>query len=259
MDNRPPSPDSPKIKKFCIELPPAFLEPKPQMELSHQTGFFSLDLFKVFKKTNISLQIPIPRRSQKVLSRPITTNDTPMSPIMAAASASAAAAAAHRHPGSHVAKSLLKSISGKRASLHEDEDYQEDVTFTAPQQTSRPLNKKQATAAVDQSMFLTKNAHIKRPRNAWIHVSREYSFLAICLVYNHFVFIVSLSLWTSTQVSRSYFTRRRDIQVRSSRLLCLYSTGINPLFFTLDALLVAGVNSLKMKKNHGMDWQNKKN
>lgn len=204
LDNRPPSPDSPKIKKFCIELkqePPAFLEPKPQMELSHQTGFFSLDLFKVFKKTNISSQILIPRRSQKV-SRPIT-NDTPMSPIMAAASASAAAAAAHQHPGSHVAKSLLKSISGKRASLHEDTDYQEDVTFTAPQQT-RPLNKKQATAAVDQSMFLTKNAHIKRPRNAWIHVS--YFIIIRCFVSLYIFSIVSLSLWPSSQVSRSYFT-----------------------------------------------------
>jgi hypothetical protein len=151
------------------------------MELSHQTSYFSLDLFKVFKKASI-----------RKVTRPIT-NDTPMSPIMAAASASAAAAAAHRHPGSHVAKSLLKSISGKRTSLHEQEDYQEDVTFTAPQQT-RPLNNKKQTAAaaaVDQSMFLTKNAHIKRPRNAWIHVSY---FIHI------FIFIVYLFVLSSFAV-----------------------------------------------------------
>lgn len=156
------------------------MEPTPQLKI-HETGFFPLDLFKVFKT-----KIPTLRRSSSIqhngslsssssrystASPPVTTsiatNDSTMSPIMASASASAAAAANHRHPGSHVAKSLLESI-GSTTSVDQH------LAFSS---STKPLNKKQAAAAaaaasnVDQSMFLTKNAHIKRPRNAWIHVS----------------------------------------------------------------------------------------
>lgn len=154
------------------------MEPTPQLKI-HETGFFPLDLFKVFKT-----KIPTLRRSSSIqslsssrystasppVSCSIPTNDSAMSPIMAAASASAAAAANHRHPGSHVAKSLLESI-GTSVDQH-----------SAFPTSAKPSNKKQAAIAaaaaaadasnVDQSMFLTKNAHIKRPRNAWIHVSR---------------------------------------------------------------------------------------
>ncbi|KAG2193262.1 hypothetical protein INT46_002629, partial [Mucor plumbeus] len=195
-DNRPPSPDSPKLKKFTLsnhsyynqhqyqQQCPPFLEPTPQLKI-HETGFFPLDLFKVFKT-----KIPTLRRSSSIqhngsssssssrystASPPVTTsiaaNDSTMSPIMASASASAAAAANHRHPGSHVAKTLLESI-GSATSVDQN------LTFSS---STKPLNKKQAAAAaaaaasnVDQSMFLTKNAHIKRPRNAWIHFRCHY-------------------------------------------------------------------------------------
>ncbi|KAL9552921.1 hypothetical protein MBANPS3_003537 [Mucor bainieri] len=191
-DNRPPSPDSPKLKKFTLSTNhsyyhqqhcPPFLEPTPQLKI-HETGFFPLDLFKVFKT-----KIPTLRRSSSIQSLPssrystasppvscsIPTTDSAMSPIMAAASASAAAAANHRNPGSQVAKSLLESIG---TSVDQHVLYPTEV---------KPSNKKQAAIAaaaaaaaaadasnVDQSMFLTKNAHIKRPRNAWIHFRCHY-------------------------------------------------------------------------------------
>lgn len=104
----------------------------------------------------------------------------PMSPTMAAASASAAAVAAHRHPGSHIAESLLKAAGGTQRHkalnlndiapdsnfLEEDEVY----TFLMNGDEKEKNDTKKATP-IDQSMFLTKNAHIKRPRNAWIHVN----------------------------------------------------------------------------------------
>ncbi|CEP17036.1 hypothetical protein [Parasitella parasitica] len=195
-DNRPPSPDSPKLRKFTLsnlsyydqQHCPPFLEPTPQLKI-HDTGFFPLDLFKVFKT-----KIPTLRRSTSIQSLPSsrystasppvssttttstastkTVNDSAMSPIMAAASASAAAAANDRHPGSHVAKSLLESIGTSANYI----DQQAAFSSTS----TKSLNKKQAAIAaaaaanVDQSMFLTKNAHIKRPRNAWIHFRCHY-------------------------------------------------------------------------------------
>ncbi|KAI9299726.1 hypothetical protein BJ944DRAFT_273972 [Cunninghamella echinulata] len=45
-----------------------------------------------------------------------------------------------------------------------------DMGSTSPLMKSDDNEKKQ----VDQSMFLTKNAHIKRPRNAWIHFRCHY-------------------------------------------------------------------------------------
>ncbi|OBZ88604.1 Repressor of filamentous growth 1 [Choanephora cucurbitarum] len=222
-DNRPLSPDSPKLKKFPLSSdghfgphlahlahPPPFLEPMPVLQSPQsQTGFFSLELFKVFKnKSTIpKLQIPIPRRSRPVnthfkptlkdsipslsssssstsstSSSSLTYDDhdmisTPMSPIMAAASASAAAAAAHRHPGSQVAKSLLKSIqpstvnSGLKRSFGMLED---DDTFSTSSSDDHDFHPSYKKSNVDQSMFLTKNAHIKRPRNAWIHFRCHY-------------------------------------------------------------------------------------
>ncbi|KAI8079040.1 uncharacterized protein B0P05DRAFT_470474 [Gilbertella persicaria] len=210
-DNRPLSPDSPKLKKFSslgadghfahsvssltphLVKPPPFLEPKPVLQSPQcQTGFFSLDLFKVFKNKAIipKLQIPIPRRS---CSRPVnnykkdipsTNNEykdsdnmipTPMSPIMAAASASAAAAAAHRHPGSQVAKTLLKSIqSNTNAGIKRSFGVLEEDDAFSTTSDEHDFQVEYKKSNVDQSMFLTKNAHIKRPRNAWIHFRCHY-------------------------------------------------------------------------------------
>ncbi|KAI8638056.1 hypothetical protein BD408DRAFT_485827 [Parasitella parasitica] len=199
-DNRPPSPDSPKLRKFTLsnlsyynqQHCPPFLEPTPQLKI-HDTGFFPLDLFKVFKT-----KLPMLRRSASIQSLPSsrystasppvssatttsiastkTVNDSAMSPIMAAASASAAAAANHRQPGSHVAKTLLESIGNTTTANYADQQ----VAFSSS--STKSMNKKQAAIAAaaaaaanaDQSMFLTKNAHIKRPRNAWIHFRCHY-------------------------------------------------------------------------------------
>lgn len=138
-----------------------------------------------------TVQTPIPRRksctnqkSRIILSPSPSTVSVhsldPMSPTMTAASASAAAAADHRNPGSHVAKSLLKSISSNnnKRLLQNDEEVIYHHSTTTNRITPLNLHQKQPNNNnnnnVDQSMFLTKNAHIKRPRNAWIHVSFFY-------------------------------------------------------------------------------------
>ncbi|KAI9365145.1 hypothetical protein BD770DRAFT_406401 [Pilaira anomala] len=219
VDNRPPSPDSPKLKKLTDGVyhhlerfdsslpppPPPYLEPSPQFVVEATSNLFSSNLFQVLMKDSTTtqkiptttimhhhntVQIPIPRRksctnqqkSRIILSPSPSTVSVhsldPMSPTMAAASASAAAAADHRNPGSHVAKSLLKSISSNNKRLLQND---EEVIYHHSTTTNRitPLNIHQKQSNnnnnnVDQSMFLTKNAHIKRPRNAWIHFRCHY-------------------------------------------------------------------------------------
>ncbi|GAA5800089.1 hypothetical protein HPULCUR_005511 [Helicostylum pulchrum] len=220
-DNRPPSPDSPKLKKLTDGVyghhlerfqhpptatlaPPPYLEPSPQFTVEPTSNLFSPNLFKVLKQTftpqipttvNNTVQIPIPRRKScfanqksRTIVSPTTSSISsssmdPMSPTMAAASASAAAAADHRNPGSHLAKSLLKSISSNKRLLPDEEviTYHHSTTTTNRATTPLNQNKKQpSNNNVDQSMFLTKNAHIKRPRNAWIHVSFFFFNLIGC-------------------------------------------------------------------------------
>lgn len=170
--------------------PPSYLEPQPQFVVEPTSNLlFPLHLFTVLKETFIyppTVQIPIPRRRSS-LSRiiispsPSSTSASsladPMSPTMTAASASAAAAADHRNPGSHVAKSLLKSCN--RLTTASDE------VITYHHSTSS-VHKK---SNVDQSMFLTKNAHIKRPRNAWIHVNYKIILLVDSEI-NFFFFLL---------------------------------------------------------------------
>lgn len=116
---------------------------------------------------------PSPSSSSSTSSSTTNTTMDPMSPTMTAASASAAAAADHRNPGSHVAKSLLKSISTETNPYptHTNRKRLSDVMYH-----HTVVHHKKAKPNVDQSMFLTKNAHIKRPRNAWIHVSFFFFF-----------------------------------------------------------------------------------
>ncbi|KAI9478608.1 MAG: hypothetical protein EXX96DRAFT_505194 [Benjaminiella poitrasii] len=229
-DNRPPSPDSPEVKKLLIPSdryehkqspPPSFLEPTIRMEVHNQIDIFSLDLFKVIKSNISSIQRPIMYKNRATMphstsfavfhnqhqthsrhhnhknntnnkipsSSSAYTNDTtmsaiPMSPIMAAASTSAAAAAAHRHPGSQVAKALLQSIDGKRSfdeindslllDIDGEMDIRQDLPLHVPSKKKKKLSFESPLDNVDQNMFLTKNAHIKRPRNAWIHFRCHY-------------------------------------------------------------------------------------
>lgn len=171
IDNRPPSPESPNIKRFMVheldhqeEKRPSPLEPMPQSHEPFKVSF-PIRLYEPLQRPfsflipNPTIQIPIPRRQ---VEDPFfkAIQSSPMSPTMAAASASAAASAAHRHPGSQVAASLLKAIQP------DDEEVDIAVAFADCYSNSRNN--------VDQSMFLTKNAHIKRPRNAWIHFRCHY-------------------------------------------------------------------------------------
>ncbi|KAL7329069.1 high mobility group [Mucor circinelloides] len=128
----------------------------------------------------------------------------PLSPTMMAASAAAAAASAQNHTGSIVENTFLNSLSlssdddnsRKRQRLNDDEGYTMAHTTatttatTAPSSPSTNFNSSESSFArvsfmvhgakrtcpigADQRMFLTKNAHIKRPRNAWIHFRCHY-------------------------------------------------------------------------------------
>ncbi|CAO3669189.1 unnamed protein product [Rhizopus microsporus] len=213
-DNRPPSPESPKIKRFIVEEQerPVPLEPAVP-SVQHNTQIFPVRLFEPLQRPYSflipsNIQIPIPqRRSSPPRYDPFfkAIQSSPMSPTMAAASASAAAAAAQRHPGSQVAASLLKAIQpdSKQDTKH-IEELETDIAlaFTDCYSNGDHVMYKSARNNVDQSMFLTKNAHIKRPRNAWIHVRTlkllKFIYSSVC--------VVSMSLWTSTQDSGPYFT-----------------------------------------------------
>lgn len=115
-------------------------------------------------------------------STPPQQSAVPLSPTMKAASA-AAAAAASQSP-SDVADTFLNSLS---LSLSDSEDQQQPTSSTSfsniQVDQQRPSfakvsfmvhHKRSATMTADQKMFLTKNAHIKRPRNAWIHFRCHY-------------------------------------------------------------------------------------
>ncbi|KAI9483265.1 MAG: hypothetical protein EXX96DRAFT_557499 [Benjaminiella poitrasii] len=125
----------------------------------------------------------------------------PLSPTMRAASAAAVAASMQNHSGSLVADTFLNSISLSAAD--EDEQSKKKQNFNHESMPSSPSTssaggvcpfakhgskqpsfarvsfmlhgaKRPSTIGADQRMFLTKNAHIKRPRNAWIHFRCHY-------------------------------------------------------------------------------------
>ncbi|KAF7728255.1 hypothetical protein EC973_006429 [Apophysomyces ossiformis] len=108
-----------------------------------------------------------------------------ISPIMAAASATAAAASreSQKQPGGLIVETMLNSLrltkpkqpQGKSdeidnlnspGDMHDSSDTH--VSFMVYGNHSPP------SSVVDHNMFLTKNAHIKRPRNAWIHFRCHY-------------------------------------------------------------------------------------
>lgn len=173
---------------------PAFLEPAPQLDnhrINQYESAFRPHLISALKDKLLSrptwlpsggkLQIPVPRRQQhhhqqqqslpSLQPRPRHNStrkikdDAPpsphhphphqhhqhnphhypeqMSPTMAAASAAAASAAIQ---GSSTADAFMAGL-------------QDDV--------------KVVSSPIDHTKFLTKNAHIKRPRNAWIHVRTQ--------------------------------------------------------------------------------------
>lgn len=129
---------------------------------------------------------------------------------MMAASAAASAALAQNHTGSIVESTFLNSLSlssdddntRKRQRIHNDASSgQAQATATAataPLPTSANASSSESSFArvsfmvhgakrtcpmgADQRMFLTKNAHIKRPRNAWIHVSLTAHVFAMTIV-----------------------------------------------------------------------------
>ncbi|KAI9322732.1 hypothetical protein BX666DRAFT_1897975 [Dichotomocladium elegans] len=105
---------------------------------------------------------------------------SPMSPTMATASAAAAAAAVQHHPSSGSSsddEALLdehdpatrvaaEALAAASAAAHHRAAQEEQLVSLVMQ------NKR--SSGLDHTKFLTKNAHIKRPRNAWIHFRCHY-------------------------------------------------------------------------------------
>jgi hypothetical protein len=97
---------------------------------------------------------------------------------MVTASAAATAASIQRYSGSVVVDTFPHSLGLPSNEEKEQDDRLPAATCTASNDQcvlyKAHGQKRPAFASsifVEQRMFLTKNAHIKRPRNAWIHVS----------------------------------------------------------------------------------------
>ncbi|KAI9254889.1 hypothetical protein BY458DRAFT_461963 [Sporodiniella umbellata] len=157
---RPPSPESPNLKRFLpqpvlYQERPNPLEPWPQFD--ETKVLFPLSLYQPLKTPHAFLiphiQIPIPRRRSLYREEShLFSLHAPMSPIMAAASASAASV--------HYSKGEENPFDSSSSCASHSPPASHLIYRSKP--------------TVDQSMFLTKNAHIKRPRNAWIHFRCHY-------------------------------------------------------------------------------------
>ncbi|KAL0083745.1 hypothetical protein J3Q64DRAFT_1748966 [Phycomyces blakesleeanus] len=210
----PTSPSMTKRDDFLFSLPspPAFLEPAPQLN-SHASFVFppfkealeSIQLQNQYYQYQ-GVHMPIPRCSSHQAFAPTQSNPAtgdsegedprdgrsysptsssttssmstisgpisrrlPISPTMAAASASAASAAHHRS-GSLVTDTLVNALRLTTPDNHEPLV----VDLSSPSYTRVSFMVHGNPVSMDQSMFLTKNAHIKRPRNAWIHFRCHY-------------------------------------------------------------------------------------
>ncbi|KAI7866167.1 hypothetical protein BDF14DRAFT_1996689 [Spinellus fusiger] len=189
MPERPPSPTSPLLKREeCVYSfsPPPFLEPVPQFS-GH--GSFVFPLFEATRKTvhashsrHSSQQpyvthsnpaigaegkhLPSSRSCQTLSS---TQSNGPISPTMAAAAATAASSSVNQRTGSLVAETLVNAL---RLTQQNKDTLSTEGSTRAYTQVSFMVHG--APVTMDQSMFLTKNAHIKRPRNAWIHFRCHY-------------------------------------------------------------------------------------
>ncbi|KAI9013909.1 hypothetical protein CLU79DRAFT_768471 [Phycomyces nitens] len=188
----PPSP----VKRDRRATIPGILQSRPPPQQLLHTRKLSFPPSKI-----PALQIPIPRRSMHILPRPDPVDQmfidshnqvlSPISPTMAAASAAAAnAVSATNNSATSVAPTNLScavTATMSNAPYRQDlllptrldniietavDPRQPHGTFDRVSFTVHAMNKSQI--GLDQSMFLTKNAHIKRPRNAWIHFRCHY-------------------------------------------------------------------------------------
>ncbi|KAI7907945.1 uncharacterized protein BX663DRAFT_482191 [Cokeromyces recurvatus] len=130
----------------------------------------------------------------------VDESGAPLSPTMRAAAAAAAAASMQNHSGSLVADTFINSISlsaadeeefsAKKQRLNHGHitssytggvcPFSKEIANGNKQPSFARVSfmlhgtKRPSTIGADQRMFLTKNAHIKRPRNAWIHFRCHY-------------------------------------------------------------------------------------
>jgi hypothetical protein len=97
-----------------------------------------------------------------------------LSPTMMEASTTAVAAASDSYAADSFLRLRLGSLTSKSeypASVSSMLCENEQVSFAHTSLTIQGSNEDTAKNGVERHMFLTKYAHIKRPRNAWIHVS----------------------------------------------------------------------------------------
>lgn len=99
-----------------------------------------------------------------------------VSPIMMAASTAAIAASNHSYTQPASSKDRL---NGCRKTSNEDvfnlsTKSEKDNPFEVSLASTNHDGARRRSSAADRLMFLTKNAHIKRPRNAWIHFRCHY-------------------------------------------------------------------------------------
>ncbi|KAI7865351.1 hypothetical protein BDF14DRAFT_1826053 [Spinellus fusiger] len=138
-----------------------------KLSFPHKIPAFQMSGSRRSMHTLPILPRPDPSSSEKEHGAQMTS---PISPTMAAATATATATCAL---GTHTA--LQPQVKTPAASDTEmdtldlrDHRQKPQTAFDRVSFTIHSMSKPQM--GLDQSMFLTKNAHIKRPRNAWIHV-----------------------------------------------------------------------------------------
>lgn len=142
------------------------IRPKPDLQLENSSSYFE-------KSTQV-------QNSVEEESSPV------VSPIMMAASTAAIAASNHScHQSAH-SKDLLNGCRKTPIELVDENDEkrrtdnedafnfsiksEKDNPFEVSPASTNNNGARRRSSAADRLMFLTKDAHIKRPRNAWIHV-----------------------------------------------------------------------------------------
>jgi hypothetical protein len=127
--------------------PPSFLEPNPQLFMYHPTTTFSFDLFKP-RPTRIHVNKQQQQQHQHSHHQQQQQQQHHIN---------------HHHTISPIIKTnpTITPPAKKPASS------------SSSKRLDNKKKKRKSSIEVDQSMFLTKNAHIKRPRNAWIHVRKK--------------------------------------------------------------------------------------
>ncbi|KAI8082884.1 uncharacterized protein BX664DRAFT_388014 [Halteromyces radiatus] len=212
LDDGPPSPASPKKQKDALpaylEPTPQACEVNATLNIRPQLFHLlapPLVIFPTRRATapaltnHPSIYTPLPRRSQSQSMDSIHTSENISMDPYTPSSISSSPISVHQQENNHHRNST------KKRKIHHTSPFQGQDSCTSPtlaaacasaanlhtSTTSSPTSTPSSPSIsqyvdlsrvksdddkklADQSMFLTKNAHIKRPRNAWIHFRCHY-------------------------------------------------------------------------------------